>query len=231
MKRALSGETRSALAGLFLMIAICCFIVLSAWLLIKGSLQESASQILLFFQGAQTEEKTFSFEAWDLVLGFVLLNIWLSVFIGGLTRLITKNKIDNFRSPKIQAFLKLSFLRMNHKLISGVAGEEIVCRWFPLQLLYSIWETKLTLWILIVVNSLIFGYIHIFNWEAKDRKLFLVIPQTAGGFILSYIFLFYGFQGATIVHLIEDIMLIYVAWIYCRLDPAISKGGGVYSRN
>jgi len=108
---------------------------------------------------------------------------------------------------KWKQMFSLKPLYLFYRLLGAVASEEIIFRWFPLAVLYPLWNTSLALWIIIFLSSVVFGLLHVSNQEPGQRNLAFTLPQILGGFVFSYIFLAYGFEGALAIHLLYDVLL------------------------
>ena len=178
----------------------------SIWFLIDGGFHKPVTQLASFFKKTDISPQVFSWK-WDTIVGFILLDLWVS--IGAILLLIIVTR----RSPKMffekrKRLLSLKPLRLFYSLLEGVAAEEIVFRWFPLAILFPLWGTNLALWIIIVLSSVIFGILHVSNQEPGQRNIAFTLPQILSGFVLSYLFLAYGFEAVLAIHLLFDALLL-----------------------
>lgn len=187
----------------------------SIWFLSNGGFREPWRQLFSFFKTGEIISQNLSLGQWDIVAGFVLFNLWLSIVIVIFCSLFWSPR------PEIQPekpLLDLSPLVLFFKLLGGVTAEEIVFRWFPLAVLLPLWGTATGLWVLIITSSLIFGFLHVYNQNSKNRRLIFTLPQIIGGITLSYIFLAFGFTGAVMTHLAFNVILIFPFWVAHRID-------------
>lgn len=213
------SDERKALAGSFLFFYFVALFAFSIWFLSRGGFNEPWQQLYSFLIETKIKPQGLSR---DIIIGFVLLEFYLSIGVVLFSSLI-------FRvTPKIyfekwRKFLDLKFLSLFYNLLGGVSAEEIIFRWFPLVVLFPMWDTKLALWIIIVTSSIIFGLFHIYNQAPEDRKMAFVAPQVIGGIILSYIFLAFGFWGALAIHLVFDIILLLPLKVAYNIYPDILK--------
>ena len=208
---------KKVLGGLFILVYIAGMAVYSVWFLITGGFNEPVTQLVSFFRETDISPRVFSWQ-YDVIVGFILLDLWMSIGSVVLIRVVTgKNPQMFFEKWKPLMSLRPSALLF--KLLAGVSAEEIVFRWFPLAVLYPLWNTGLALWILVALSSALFAAIHIYNQEPKDRSIFFTLPQLLIGFVFSYIFLAYGFEAALAIHMLFDILLFILIKVSWEINP------------
>jgi len=214
----MDSDSRKAIAGFWFFLSISIFVGFSIWFLLNGGFHEPWQQLVSFIRETEIKPQTPFWEVWNIVFGFVLLDFWLSMGIVLLLVLVIRRKPTPF-FEKWKRLLNLPLLPLFYNLLGGVAAEEIVFRWFPLAILFPRWDTNSALWIVIIVSSLIFGLLHVFNQKPGERKLIFILPQIMSGVIFSYIFLSYGLGGAIAVHLIFDALFVTFVWVGYRIYP------------
>ncbi len=69
------------------------------------------------------------------------------------------------------------------------------------------------------VTSIIFGLIHIFNFEITDfqvllASVILVLPQLLSGFILGYVRIFFGFAWSVLFHSLHNLLIGFVIYLF-----------------
>lgn len=210
-------ETIAILVALFYFLALGC---LGIWFYLNGGLNEPWWQLMTFLGESKITSQNLSWQTKDIIVGFVFLDLGLSIIVVAILSLIFK-KIPKICSKKWKRFLSLKMPLLFYNLLKGVAAEEIVFRCFPLMILFPIWNTKLTLWIIIIGSSIAFAAAHLSNYQLDERKLYICLPQFISGIIYSYILLAFGFWGVFFTHLIIDIFLIFPLKIAYSIDPRI----------
>jgi len=215
----MSNEKRKALVGLFFTFYLLAFFIFSIWFLIGGGFEEPCLQLYSFLTKTQISSQSLSLE---IVIGFTLLIFYLC--LGLILSLFLIFRV----TPKIYLkrwgrFFDLKFPLFFYTLLGKVSAEEIVFRWFPLAVLFPLWNTKLALWIIILSSSTIFGLGHIYNQPPRERKVIFVTPQVMGGVILSYVFLAFGFWGTLAVHLVFNTILLFPLKVSYDLYPDIFR--------
>lgn len=212
-----SGKT---VAGLLYLLGVISFMGFSLWFIFSGGLDEPVRQILYFLKETKIESQNISWGICDIIIGFVLLDLLVSLVITFLLGLIMRKEPEMYLK-KWEKLLDLPLSPFYYRLLGGVAGEEIIFRWFPLAVIFPIWGTNLALWIIIVLSSLVFGIWHITNQKSGGRMIIFTLPQIIGGITYSYLFLAFGFAGAMIIHFIFDAVLFTFLWAGHRISKDI----------
>lgn len=66
-----------------------------------------------------------------------------------------------------------------------------------------------TLIVCLVIGNAIWAALHYWNYkDPNDRKLLVVLPQFAGGIILGYVYIKYGFFVTLVIHLTYDFIVL-----------------------
>ena len=219
-----SKENDTAITGakLFIFFYFMIFLIFFVWFSINGGFNEPWRQLISFLAKGEVSTQNLSWQTKDTIIGFVLLNLGLSVIVVVLLSLIF-GKGPMIYFEKWKRFLDLKMPVLLYDLLGGVAAEEIVFRWFPLVVLLPLWNTSLALWTIILGSSIIFGLLHIFNYKPGQRKgyWYWCTPQILSGVIDSYILLSYSFWGALFAHLIFDVLVIVPLKIAHNVDPQL----------
>lgn len=209
-------EVKKILGSLFLIFYITIFILFSLLLAITKGFNEPVGQLFHFFTTGtiDTANKTFSWGNWWFVAGFVVLNFWIAVLIGLFIRFVLQKKAD-ILFEKFEALFKQRPIKFIYNLTAIVVVEEIFFRWVPLGVLYPLWGTDTALWTLIIGSSLLFGFLHINNQEPGQKNFLFTLPQIMGGFVLSYLFLAFGFEAAVVTHFLFNLIIfVFIKIIY-----------------
>lgn len=205
------------LVALFYFLALGCF---GIWFYLNGGLNEPWRQLTTFFGETKITTQNLSWQTRDIIIGFVFLDLGLSTIAIIILSLIFKKQPKIF-FEKWKRFFSPKMPRLFYNLLGGVAAEEIVFRCFPLMILFPIWNTRLTLWIIIIGSSIAFAIAHLSNYQPGERKLYICLPQFISGIIYSYVLLAFGFWGVFAVHLIYDVLIIFPLKIAYSIDPQL----------
>lgn len=203
-------EKRKTWLSFYLVVSV----AFTIWFLFTANIVEPWRQISHFLKTGEIIVQNFS---WEMARGFVSLDLYLSVAIMIFLMLIVRKKTRSFLE-KWRKLLDLSPWLLFYDVVGKVAAEEIFFRWFPLAVLLPLWQTPATMWVLIILSSLIFGALHVLNQMPGERKVIFTIPQFVGGILYCYIFLSFGFLGVMMVHLIFDLLLFSILWSTYRLN-------------
>lgn len=215
----MSNSARQTLGAFWIVIWIGSFIALSLWYSLNGDFYEVWRRLFLFFRETEIMPHTL----WgnrDILMGFILFDLWIGIGIGCLLAIIIRPSHDTDLS-----WLNLSFPSLLCRLVFGAAGEEILFRFLPFVFFFYVvglipsLGTNLSLWAVILSSSAIFAFVHIFNQKTENRKIILVLPQFVGGILLSYIFLSFGLFGSIIVHFAFNFYLLIGPWVGERIRP------------
>jgi membrane protease YdiL (CAAX protease family) len=140
---------------------------------------------------------------WSALIGLTLFNLLLALSVTILVpadvRLTSTTSISTF------PYLVLVF---------AMFLEELIFRGVPLLLGWLVKRiTRIEIYIVFgYISSLLFGYLHIFNF-VQPVPLYVVLPQTVGGFVFFWMGRRFGFGYAVLAHIFYNSVLFGVELI------------------
>ncbi|MDX1535817.1 MAG: CPBP family intramembrane glutamic endopeptidase [Candidatus Spechtbacterales bacterium] len=183
------------------------------WLLKSGELFSAAREVFDFFRSGGEIPGSIGMVWMDINLlgSFGALMFLLSVVAIAITFLVikrVKSLSDNPDEQIHEDLLKQKPLRLLMMLVYATFLEELIFRFLFIGIGSILWHGKVALMVLVLLSSIIFGLVHVFNQNKGQRIIALTTPQMFSGVILAYFFLTYGFFAAWALHFIFNLAII-----------------------
>ena len=208
---------RASFAGIYVWAWIGALIGFSIWFGVTGKFSEPIQQLYTFWATGGIKHQDLAWGAWKLVAGFALLILWVSVGIALISLLVGKRMPQ--MSPGYERLFNLSLYSFGNRLLGTVFVEELLYRWFPIAIVFSLFSTDAMLKIIVVITSFAFAARHISNVRFEKRLIPFFLAQFFAGTILSYVFLALEFSGALTVHLVFDLPLVALEYGARKISP------------